>query len=134
MTVPGSGTLDTDRVTSYSERPTRSAGYVVAVVSLLFLHLVLVLGAFYLVGINGMNASMCGFYQGVGQCGDVKWVWVGLLLVMGGGGVLLLVNVIVSIVRIVKGANVIGFVVTMCVLQVLLTLVAVMMQGLAGPV
>lgn len=111
-----------------------SSGHVGAAVALLCVHGMLTLFAPYVVGINAMNASMCGFYQGEGQCGDPGWALWGFLFVMGGGGVLLLVDVVVAIWRLVKGRKVLGFVVTMCVLQVLLILVGLLLQGLAGPV
>jgi hypothetical protein len=118
-------------VTANVDRPSLSANHIGIAVALLTVHALLAMGAIYLVGINGMNASMCGFYQGADQCGNANWALWGMLFVMGGGGVLLLVDVVVSLWRMIKGSKVIGFVTTMCVLQVLLILVGLMLQGLA---
>lgn len=110
---------------------TETTPHLATVVGLLAVHLLLAMAAFYLIGINGMNAGMCGFYNE--SCGNANWSIWGMLFAMGASGLLLVAHGGGMTWRIVKGRNALGFAITMCVLQVFVLLVALMLQGLAGP-
>ena len=77
-----------------------------------------------------MGTDPCGYVQ----CGNQEWANVGVLTAMIGGVVLVVVDLVVSIVRMAKGKPAWFVPVIFCVVQVGLGVAGFALVSLAGPV